>query len=751
MLLCLVYIPPHADPVYYSSLFSYLTTLFESDRKVILCGDFNFPDIDWNLLTGSSSYSNAFCDLVYQFNLSQLVLSPTHIHGNVLDLVLTNDLDLVTDISVASDNSLLPISDHLKVTFHVSFSTPPNPQEEIRYIFDYSRADWLGFANYLSDFDFSTLMYSLDLDSAWNVFKQIVLDAASLYIPRFKSKSSPCPVWFTPLIRHKLNIVHTLRKKNRSFSTFSRKEKLDSAEAELQALMSEAKSDFEHQLIDSFAHHNSNKIYSYIRSLSKQRSLPPVMFFDEDDACTIQQKVELFNRFFHSVFSTPTLNLPSIESLPPPSLNCLSQISISESDVLKVLKTLDPAKASGSDGIGCSLLKYGCYALFSPLFHLFSMCLLQHDIPTEWKLHTISPIFKAGDKTSIKNYRPISLLSCSSKVLERLIYNKIIDFVLASVSPFQFGFLPGRSTTQQLLLFLNYILESDTCTDAVFLDFQKAFDKVPHSELLLKLWSFGITGDLWLWFRSYLSNRHHCVSISGCHSSVLPVLSGVPQGSILGPLLFVIYINDLPLSVLFSHTLLYADDTKCSNKVASSIDAANLQSDITHVSSWCKAWGMAFNVNKCKHVRFLPSRCVSAPPTYFIDQSCIQSANHYKDLGVIINDDLTFSKHYDRIVSNAYKTLGVLRRTFYSTTISAKKKLYLSLIRSQLTYGSQLWHPHLLKDISALERVQRRATKYITGDYTSDYKSRLISLHIFPLMYFLELSDIMFFVNYQIS
>ena len=122
-------------------------------------------------------------------------------------------------------------------------------------------------------------------------------------------------------------------------------------------------------------------------------------------------------------------------------------------------------------------------------------------------------------------------------------------------------------------------------------------------------------------------------------------------------------------------------------KVATPTDAIILQNDITHISSWCTVWSMAFNVNKCKHVRFLPSRCSSPPPTYFIDQSPILSSEHYKDLGVIIND-LTFSKHYDRIIKNAYKTLGVLQRTFHSTSISAKRKLYLSLVRSQLTYAS---------------------------------------------------------------
>ena len=186
--------------------------------------------------------------------------------------------------------------------------------------------------------------------------------------------------------------------------------------------------------------------------------------------------------------------------------------------------------------------------------------------PAEWCLHCIIPIFKSGDKSLVQNYRPISLLCSIFKVLERPIYNNIIDHVFSSISDFQFGFLQHHSTIHQLLLFLSTIFNSfdqRSQTDCIYLDLRKAFDTVPHNELLFKLWSISITGSLWELFGSYLLSRSQCVSINNSLSDKLPVISGVPQGSILDPILFIIYINDLPSTVSSSTILMFADDIKC--------------------------------------------------------------------------------------------------------------------------------------------------------------------------------------------
>ena len=293
-------------------------------------------------------------------------------------------------------------------------------------------------------------------------------------------------------------------------------------------------------------------------------------------------KANLFNKYFFSVFSCSSQGLPQFSTLSPPSI-FLSKVDFSISDVYQALIKLDPTKAMGIDGIGPRVLKSCACALSEPIHHLFKVSLSCSCLPSEWTIHCITPIHKSGDKSLISNYRPISLLCSISKVLEQLIYDKIIDFISQHISSAQFGFLRGKSTLQQLLIFLHqvhYNLSHKLQTDAIYLDFRKAFDRVPHYSLLTKLWSMGITGTLWSWFKAYLSSRTQLVSINGIHSDTLPVTSGVPQGSILGPLLFLVFINDLPLQVKSALLLLFADDAKCIKSIRSPSDCHLLQDEL---------------------------------------------------------------------------------------------------------------------------------------------------------------------------
>ena len=324
----------------------------------------------------------------------------------------------------------------------------------------------------------------------------------------------------------------------------------------------------------------------------------------------------------------------------------------------------------------------------------------------------------------------------------------VSEFVTQSITTAQFGFIRKHSSLQQLLIFINNIMSPSKHTDVLYLDFKKAFDSVAHNELLVKLWRFGITGNLWHWFRGYLLYRCQCVCVNNV-TSTLPVLSGVPQGSILGPLMFLIFVNDLPMSVSSSHLLLFADDTKCLKQIDNSEDCSALQQDLYNLTQWSEYWNLHFNDSKCVLLRFL-SRIPdsSFDHIYYIKTQRFARRESHKDLGILISEDLSWMKHYDYLQSKAYKKLGFLCRTLSKTmTIHTKKVLYTSLVRSQLTYCSPIWRPQFLKDIQSIENVQRRATKFIVHDYKSCYKSRLVALHLLPLMMQFELIDILFFIS----
>ena len=276
----------------------------------------------------------------------------------------------------------------------------------------------------------------------------------------------------------------------------------------------------------------------------------------------------------------------------------------------------------------------------------------------------------------------------SSLVLEHLIYNKVLAVASGRISSFQFGFTKNRSTVHQLLLFTNQIFSSfgqKAQTDVIYLDFRKAFSSVPHNELLLKLWHFGITGNLWLWFKAYLTSRNKLVSVNHCFSTTLPVLSGVPQGSILGPLLFLIYVNDLHLSASSSSLLLFADDTKCFNMVRSPFDSLVLQQDLTSLFNWSNHWKLSYNELKCILIHFSAS-CPAVNVSYFLNKHQLSVTNSHKDLGIIVSSNLNWTDHYNYISGQAYKIFGLLRHTFSNCNSTHAKKTPLPLISSSQTY-----------------------------------------------------------------
>jgi len=665
---------------------------------------------------------------------------PTHTAGNILDLVLTNVPDNISNLRIHCDPPLLIPSDHFVITFDFYLSSISSHDSNFKAtpILNFSRGNYDNLCNHLYNSDFTPCLMSEDIEFVWEYLSNTIRDALPHFIPTTVFQSNNQPVWFNSDIRHHINCLRTLRRKFTNNPTGHNKNKLESSQKLLQAKISNAKTNYETNLITTF---DNSKIYKYIRGITKSKSFPSTMYHNSSSFHSGTQKANAFNEYFYSVFNKTPLDLPSSFNFPPESL---CQIVITEADVYDALVGLDTSKAMGPDGIPPIVLSRCASVLYVSLHHLFNLTLKFSYLPTEWKVHKIIPVFKSGDPTHINNYRPISLLSNTSKVLERIIYDKIIGHITSQINYAQFGFIQNHSTVQQLLSLLSDIYTSRHQLDIIYLDITKAFDSVPHPQLLYKLSTFNIGGELWAWFLAYLTNRNQFVSINGCNSYLLPVESGVPQGSILGPLLFIIYMNDIPCVVAHSKVLLFADDTKCFRHIKELTDMHLLQYDLDCLTSWSTTSLLSFHPSKNIHLSFKSKYTTS----YYINGNTINSSHSHKDLGVWISDNLTWDIHHDYILKKAYKTLGLVRRTFsYTINPSVTVKLYISLIRSQLMYCAPVWRPHLLKDISKIEQLQRRATKHILHDFISDYKTRLMHLNLFPLMYIFEISDIMFFIN----
>ena len=513
-----------------------------------------------------------------------------------MDLVLTNSENIVSNLLVTEPHPLSP-TDHHIVSFNIQYATQSKQSNKHKYVYDFSKADFDGLFNHLLETDFSDCYNSADVEDVWSVIKHAILYAMNLHISQVKIMSQKHPKWYNSDVRHHLNCICTLRKRCLLHPTIHNSSKLQISETQLQHKMLAS---FEADLIQESSPKNISRVYRYINSITRHDTIPPTVSLDSHIATSDIEKANLFNTFFHSVFTHSSYNLPPLEMLPmPPST--ISDITISESDVYDAMTSLNPTKAMAIDGIGPRLLKHCALALYQPLHHLFTLSLVQHYLPQEWRFHLITPIYKSGNKSSVKNYRPISLLCIVSKVLEKIVYDKIVSFVSRSICSCQFGFRRNHSPLQQLLIFLNSVHESfstTTQTDVIYLDFKKAFDSVAHNELLVKLWSFGIQGNLWKWFRGYLTSRMQCVSINTSISAQLPVISGVPQGSILGLLLFLIFVNDLPPSVSTSRVFLFADDTKCLKTIRNTSDCLSIQKDLQNLTIWSQCWKLNFTLQK---------------------------------------------------------------------------------------------------------------------------------------------------------
>jgi len=346
----------------------------------------------------------------------------------------------------------------------------------------------------------------------------------------------------------------------------------------------------------------------------------------------------------------------------------------------------------------------------------------------------VSPIFKKGVKSQTSNYRPVSLTSQVSKVIESVLRDAIVSHLETNelIRDSQHGFRKGRSCLTNLLVFLDKVtkyIDDGYSVDVIYLDFAKAFDKVPHQRLLDKLKGHGINGKVFNWIESWLTNRRQRVCVRGKFSDWIPVPSGVPQGSVLGPVLFLIFINDLEQG-LGSQAVKFADDTKVFSQISTVRDCEILQQDLVLLQKWSQDWQMQFNIEKCKviHIgRHNPGF------KYTMMNNQLKVVNEEKDLGVFISDDLKPSAHCIYCYTKANQMLGLIKRTFSTKHPSILLRLYKSLVRPHLEYCSSAWSPWYAKDKELLERIQHRFTRFFKDLRELNYTERLRLLDLWTL------------------
>ena len=428
-------------------------------------------------------------------------------------------------------------------------------------------------------------------------------------------------------------------------------------------------------------------------------------------------KANILNSFFKSVFTNEkTSNLPDLQQTVPD----IEPLEIVADGIEKLLRDLNPSKASGPDNIPNKILKECSVELAPLLAALFNQSLTSGELPDDWTTANVTPVFKKGSKSDPSNYRPISLTSVVCKCLEHVIHRHIMFHIEKHqiLTDCQHGFRKNRGCDTQLLITVDDIarsVEKGKQVDAVLLDFSKAFDRVPHQRLLIKLKHYGITGNLNKWISNFLTTRSQRVVLEGEFSTTAEVISGVPQGTVLGPLLFLLYVNDIP-SYVSSKTRLFADDGLLYREINSSSDATTLQKDLDALCRWESEWEMKFNSDKC-FVMHMTTKRNPVIHQYNINGKPLQTTSSHPYLGLILSMTAE-SDHINKITISAKRTTGIIRRNFKSCSSKIKSRLYQSLVRPKLEFGVCGWSTFTDEERKQLEGIQRYAARMCCNNYT---------------------------------
>jgi hypothetical protein len=411
----------------------------------------------------------------------------------------------------------------------------------------------------------------------------------------------------------------------------------------------------------------------------------------------------------------------------------LNSISFDTNIIRGIINRLNNTSSPGPDGFPPVMFKNLVHQLADPMVILYSLIFHSGQIPDEWKRAIVKPIFKKGSSSDPNNYRPISLTSIFCKIFESCIKLQLLSYLKTNsfISVHQHGFLSKHSTTTNLLESLNdwtNSLDHSSFVKVVYTDFAKAFDVVSSTKLIYKLENqYGIRGKLLSCFKSFITGRIQCVSVGSSKSSFLPLISGVPQGSVLGPFLFLLFINDLPeICDSGFKGKLFADDAKLYNCNDYRLDPESVQHTLDKLFEWSKNWQLNLSVYKCGSLLLKGSSSFEDEHELLLDNERLNVLDEISDLGVIVDNHLTYSSHIDNIVSKANQRIFLIFKAFQSRDVSLFVFAFKTYVLPILDYCSSIWYPHKLHDIDRLESVQRYFTKRLSGLWDTSYSNRLL-------------------------
>lgn len=719
--LYVIYIPPQVNVVLFDAFLQEFEQVVLAQNNVIILGDFNVSQFIVKDVQDPKTQS--IVSFINILNMKQLN-ETLNVNNRQLDLIISSiNCSVVREstplVGEDSHHPALVVTTHgpnvVRNNFPVNLDCNDAP-------YNFKKADFVGLYNNLLEVDWEFLDNIKDVDLMCNLFYDQLYNIIDKFVPKFKTYKRKYPPWYDSNIRYCLKVKYSYFKKYKSTNSVHYYREFSRIRNHIKRLVEDA---YKNYLLSVQTKITSDPktFWTYIRTKLGTSRIPSNISYRNTTFADPQSTVNGFAQFFSSVFNPKNVDVGPFSN---PSYASIVIKELTEKDLLPVLKHFKNKMTSGHDFLPSFLIKDCAYVLVIPLLKIFNTILKTSVFPNRWKLARVCPVLKTGSSGVAENYRPISILCNFAKAFEKVVYNLLLPQVKPFISTSQHGFLSKRSTVTNLS-----ILNQTLCTsldqrhqvDVIYTDFSKAFDKLDHGILLEKLNTLGFSDSLLLLFSSYLSNREQFVAYNGYKSFKYLATSGVPQGSNLGPLLFLLFINDL-CSSLTCGNLLFADDLKIYTIIYSTEDCMRFQEQLSEVVHWCEENKLLLNPSKCKVCSFTRNKNVVFFQ-YKINDIIVTNTDTVLDLGVLYDSKLSFKQHVDNITKSALKSLGFMMRNCNSFNNQiALKQLYFTLVRSHLEYCSLIWFPIYGEYKIKIENVQRRFLKFLNLKVLGFYPQR---------------------------
>ena len=743
-----------ATPAFQTFLLNF-ENLFDNIRKekpyaIFFSGDFNCHSQSWWPACNTNAEGKEIEQLTLSLGLTQIISEPTnfepHKQPSCVDLIFTDQPNIVIENGTRAS---LDITCHHQIIFcRINMTLMPPPPYD-RKVWHYSRANIDSLRRSIDNVNWED-QFNQNLDPNWQVeyFTKTILNIISNFIPNDIVKVNPKdPPWITN------HLKSMIKKQNRLYKNYKRhgykiedKIRVDHYNNECKKAVDNAKQFYLNNLSKKINDPNVSKksYWKFVNKIMNRCKAPkiPPLLVNNTFVTESRMKCNAFVKYF-----SEQCKLIINSSVLPPLLYLtntrFNTVKIDTTDILSLIRAINPSKSSGPDDISGRMLLLCDESLVRPLKLIFENILYTGIYPNIWKLANVTPIHKKGDKNLVNNYRPISLLSICSKIFEKIISSQLYSYLVNHklISENQSGFRPGDSTTNQLIDFVNEIHKAFDNRNSlevrsIFLDLSKAFDKVWHKGLIFKLRQNGIDGQILKLLESYLCDRKQRVVLNGCTSDFSAIQAGVPQGSVLGPLLFLVFINDLETDIV-SKVKFFADDTMIFDIVKDPyVSSVQLNQDLVCIQKWAKQWKMSFNPDPEKQaveVLFSQKQINRLHPPLFFNGIQVKSQDKHKHLGLLLDTKLSFFDHISEKINKSYKIIGTLRFLSKYLSLHSLDQIYKMMVRPHLDYCDVIYHIprastqpfNLNSQMEKLEKVQYNAALAITGAWRGTSRSKL--------------------------